>query len=400
MKCSEELQPNWSEYLKGDPIPGIQPLLLLSGKDKLKINGAPNLTWQCYGLYNIIVNNGGLETEDLADPPLDYYNKPLPSISPWRKISKLADWLEEEKIRAIVNPLSWDPLTPIIIRDEEGPPGCIRFENYSIYTGRLDPHRSTKLAKCSRRRGKPVNTLKLSRFILKGYLKVLKTGSIKIARFPNECYGFFSDTSGVVVGDCIIELETPYYEYSVAILYPSCYRSLRIIGGKLRIGPVPALLLGLERTLALASRNGVIVEVSPGLLRIHVRGSLRIGLTGEVGTYHIFIEDLIDWTIVQAPLHGYGNARSSRGAILLSKGEEGVISYSLTNPSSESGIVEVRLPFLGESAVLEEPYGSVDIPISLDLIRVPLPPGFHGCLNVELSKKKTLLRMVRRFRGQ
>ncbi|MCE4620337.1 MAG: hypothetical protein F7C33_04860 [Desulfurococcales archaeon] len=403
MKCSGELAPNWLEYAsRGTLIPGLQPFYLLSGKDSLEAGGVPSVTWTCHGDYEIRINGGGLLAENPVPPLLDYYTEPLPTIAPWGSLQTLNDTLGEDlEEPVIVNPLSWDPLAPVTLKDTVvGPPGCVTDGANSYYWGRLDPLRAVKTARCARLRAKSaLEQVKLGHLSLaitgESYrandLEVVKTGNCTIVR---------AGSALTVQGECKVTFETNLWEYNIGILYPSCYHTIRAVGKKRVIGPVPALIVGLNSHVAMASRRGVRAVIEPGLVQVEVRGSLRIALAGAAGAYRLFLEDLVDWAMVKAPKRGYGNTRSSYGVIVLVGASPGEIRFSLSNPLDEAGMAEVRLPYLGEKAVLYGPYGVEEIPVSMDLVRVPLPPGFHGCLSVRLSGEKKLLRMIRRFRGQ
>ncbi len=403
MKCSGELAPNWQEYVnRGTLIPGLQPLYLLYGKDNLEASGVPSVTWTCHGDYEVRINGGGLLAENPVPPPLDYYTEPLPAIAPWGSLATLNDVLGEDlEEPVIVNPLSWDPLTPVALKGSiEGPPGCVTDGANSYYWGRLDPLRAVKTAKCARLRAK-----KTPEPVRLGHLSLATTGesyganNLEVARTGN-CIIARAGSAITVQGDCRLTFETSLWEYRVGILYPSCYHTIRIAGERRVIGPVPALVVGLSSHVAMASRRGVKAVIEPGLVEVEVRGSLRLALAGEAGAYRLFLEDLVDWSTVRAPRRGYGNSRSSYGVIVLVGAGPGEMRFSLSNPLPEAGMAEVRLPYLGEEAVLYGPYGVEEMPVSMDLVRVPLPPGFHGCLSVRLSGEKKLLRMIRRFRGR
>ena len=403
MKCSEELAPNWLEYAsKGDLVPGLQPFYLLSGKDSLGAEGIPNITWTCYGNYEVKINGGGLLAENPIPPPLDYYTNPLPAITPWESLSPLNETLEEDVEKpVIVNPLSWDPLAPVILEGGGvGPPGCVTDEANSYYWGRLDPLRAVRIVECARLRFKKTpEQVRLGHLNLAMTGESLRANNLEIVR-AGDCIIARAGSALTVRGECKLRFETDLWEYKVGILYPSCYNSIRIAGERRVIGPVPALTVGLNSHVSMASRRGVKAVIEPGLVEVEVRGSLRLTLAGEAGAYRLFLEDLVNWALVEAPRRGYGNSRSSYGVIVLVGAGPGELHFSLSNPLHEAGMAEVRLPYLGEEAVLHGPYGTERLPVNMDLVRVPLPPGFHGCLSVRLSREKKLLRIIRRFRDR
>ncbi len=396
MNCSGLLVPDWSIYLKDSIplIPGIQPLLLLSGKREIEVPDLPSLTWTCHGIYEVKVNGGGLLTKDLGEPPLNYYNVPLPLVKPWKALKSLGLWLEDEMVKGIVNPLSWDPLTPIIIDGGEGPPTCVTLGGESYYYGRLDPHRTIPVAPCTRHFKREYGELRLGQFYLENTRKFYRKQNLAIVDM-NDCRGILTSHSATFKGDCCIRLKTPYWEYEFLALYPSCFREYRILG-ELETGPLPAVVIGLTSKIAVASRSGLIIRLIPGSIEVCFKNTLRMVLAGAAGAYRVFLEDLIDWKIVEAPRNGYGNGRSSWGSLVLVGGGEGYIEYAVSNPLSQTGIAEVRLPYIGKIADIHGPYGREVLPVSKDLLRIPVPPGFHGCARVELSRKKLFMRIIKR----
>ncbi|MCE4601487.1 MAG: hypothetical protein F7C38_08055 [Desulfurococcales archaeon] len=406
----EKIVPDWSRYtvLGGDKLvklPGIQPLLLLHGRGSIEVEASTGLTWTCCGIYPVRINSGGLEAELIEDPDIGYYTEPLPYYQPWSAIEGLSKSLETELTRAYVNPFSWDPLTPLRIGiDNEGPPGCIydlELER-TIYTGPLPPLRAVKPGTCHRvSNTSKAGSASLGVFKLIGEKQALPRGLSRIA--VDSCHGYLDRKGGVFWGDgseCVIEIHTPYYDYRVSILYPSWYYRFRLKGETLRLGPVPALVIGLWSKIALTSRNGVVVELGPGKLTVRAMGSLRIALGGESVAYRIFLEDLLPrWIPVDAPEDGLGNLRSSSGAIMIMNAmEEGEMALSMYNPLDSPGVGEARLPANSNVAIVRGPLDSVDIPVAVDFLRLPLAPGFVGYAVVKLVRKGVFFRFRKRSR--
>ncbi len=406
----EKTVPDWSKYtvLSGDKLvrlPGIQPLLLLHGRSNIEVGASVDLTWTCCGIYSVRINRGGLEAELVEDPDVGYYTEPLPSYQPWSAIEELSKSLETELVKAYVNPFSWDPLTPLDMgRDNEGPPGCIydlELER-TVYTGPLPSLRAVKPTTCHRASNtSKASDASLGVFKLRGKKQVLSRGLSRIA--ADSCYGYLDRKSGVFWSDgsdCVTEIYTPYYDYRVSILYPSSYYRFRLRGETLRVGPVPALVIGLWSKVALASRNGVIVELAPGMLTVRAAGSLRVALGGESVAYRIFLEDLLSgWLPVEIPEDGLGNLRSSSGAIMIMDAvERGEMALSMYNPLDSPGIGEARLPANSNVAIVRGPLGSIEIPVAIDFLRLPLAPGFVGYAVMKLVRKGVFFRFRRRSR--
>lgn len=380
--------PDWSVYSgRRDPlrIPGLQQVLLLAGVGEVDLPGYPGLNWTCCGIYTVKVNGGGLESEAPVEPDTRYYNDPLPGFDPWRGLEKLASQLSSEAVEAYVNPLSWNPYTPIKLgRIEEGPPGCIYDQDEDVALADSAPPslRASSATSCRRVRHGSAVEPRLGAFKVntKGY----EAGRGVYYVEAGECSGYILGGSLLAEGGCSLTIESPYYDYNVSIMYPGARYTVRVAGGGAVIGPVPAAAIGLWESIAVASRNGVTIEVKPGRLTVSSQGTLRATVGGYKAAYRVFVEDLLEWRVIRSPRTGYGNARGTASLILA--GYEGDrLLFSIYNPDYEQGTVDVRLPYPGGECRVEGPLGETTIPVDGDLVRIPVPAGFLGTVAVTLE---------------
>ncbi|MCE4627423.1 MAG: hypothetical protein F7B78_07240 [Desulfurococcales archaeon] len=408
MKYSKTIVPDWTVYSSLNPkeiisIPGLQQILLLNGIRKVEDNELPSVDWICCGIYKVSVNGGGSESEIPIEPSLQYYEEPVPRFDPWTELERLAEWLGYEVGNYYVNPLSWLPLTPITISNtDEGPAGCVYDEDMdTMIIGSMPPPlRTSSITKCKRSKHRRPSEALINGFKLSTAAKELNKDLSYIS--SEDCHGYFHNGSIYIEGKCSLEIDSPYYDHKVSILYPGMHYDMRIGVAGRSIGPVPAVSIGLWNKISLASRTGIILDVKPGKIVVQVNGSLRIASGGSKTSYRILIEDLVEWRPIRAPEPGFGNIRSSSAAIVFVGWDEPKIVFSIYNPIHESGIADLRLPYDGRNCTIIGPLGPDDIPVSGDLVRIPVPAGFVGVAEISLTETRLFhkFRIRKRFRSQ
>lgn len=399
MKYSGLLAPDWTGYTNLEAtdlarIPGAQQLLLLAGRRELQARGLPGLDWSCCGIYRVRVNGGGLEAELAAEPDTGYYREPVQGFDPWSALEELGEWLGVELAERIVNPFSWNPLTPAILRGlDMGPPGCIYDADWDVSLAfKLPPPmRASRIVKCSRSRRGETTSIDVNGFHIDVRAHRMAGGVYGLEH--GDCHGYFHQGALYLEGECALELKTPYYDHKVTILYPGSLYTTRIMGSPHTIGPVPAVSVGLWRSISLASRHGLTITIGKGRVGVDVRGSLRIAASGPKATYRLLLEDLLDWRPIKAPEDGYGNTRSSGSAFTFTGWVGDSMVFSAYNPSPEPGVVDVRLPMNGSECLIDGPLGSDRIPVDGDFLRVPVPAGFIGLAYIRLRKSRLLDRI-------
>lgn len=408
MKYSKTIVPDWTVYSSLNPketimIPGLQQILLLNGISKVEDNELPSVDWICCGIYKVSINSGGLESEIPIEPNLKYYEKPVPRFNPWAELEKLADWLGYEVGNYYVNPLSWLPLTPIIIPNtDEGPAGCVYDQDMDItIIGSMPPPlRTSSITKCKRAKHRRTSEALINGFKLSATAKELSKDLLYIS--SEGCHGYFYNGSIYIKGKCSLEIDSPYYDHEVSILYPGMHYDMRMGKAGRPIGPVPAVSIGLWNKISIASRTGVVLDVKPGKIVVQVNGTLRMASGGSKTSYQTFIEDLIEWRPIRAPEPGFGNIRSSGAALVFVGWDEPKMVFSIYNPIHESGIADLRLPYDGRNCTIVGPLSPDDIPVSGDLVRIPVPAGFVGIAEISLSETRLFhkFRIRKRFRSR
>ncbi len=402
MKSSTRLVPDWGTLIarggKGVPLlsyPGLQSRMLLEGIREITVEGwETGLDWTCCGLYAVRVNGGGLESEEPV-PPARSVTASLGTISPWSGLEALGEWMGGSLQEALTSPLAWPNVSPLMINGDNGPPGCLRYEEHALIPPSTLPSlRPVRPTRCQRPVPGQEGETRLGPFRL----------SIRGRRASRGVYVLGGECEGVVwrdmlrlQGACTVRIASPFYDYALEALYPGVYRYSHVRGGFQ--GEYHAVSIGLSSRLALASRTGFGLRISPGLLEVEVRGSLVAGIGGPLAAYRILLEDLVEWRTVASPRHGYGNARCSRCGFAVVDAGEGFLVFTVSNPLREAGVLEMRLPFTGTGVRVSGPFGETRIPVEVDIFRVPVAEGFTGYGIVSMGGKKLLSMMRSRFRS-
>lgn len=399
MKSSAELVPNWANYALGrhqNParIPGFQQVLLLKEIRELMIEGLPGIDWKCCATYTVRINGGGLESEIPIEPDTGYYEEPMQEFNPWNGLERLSEWLGDEASEHYVNPLSWPIYTPLMIEGvDEGPPGCIYDQDRDVVLAKeiSSPLRAARIVKCKRvRHGKRGDAL------VNGFKLQVKAYTITRGVYFVElggCYGYLHNGALYLEGKCSLAIESPYHDHAVKILYPGTFYELRVPAEGTTLGPLPAVSIGLWKKLSLASKIGVVLHAKTGQITIDVRGSLRASMGGERIAARIFIEDLLKWRPILSPEAGFGNTRASNSAFVFAGWRDNKMIFSIYNPISYPGVVDVRLPLNGEECMINGPMGKDLIPVRGDFLRIPVSAGFLGIAEIHLSEARFLRKL-------
>jgi len=391
MTCWPAGLPDWSRASPGDPLaPGLQRLLLLKGKSSVELEGVDPMDWSCCS-YTVRVNGGGPIAWLPREPP-DAYVAPVERIEPWDGLRVLAEWLETPLEAAIVNPLSWPLYTPIVLGSPEGPPGCRDTATGPVALPPLTPLRPARVTRCSPAGGGRVDSIDLAGFEVEGAWR--RAGSL----YHGGPCGAAAGPSGITVpGACELEVKTRVYDYGVDVLYAGLVVSMRA-GPRAVLGPFQAIAVGNPEAgyLALASPEGLEVELSPGRLVARSRGPIRAAPGRGLVAARLLQEALVSWRPVAAPEgRGFGNLRASTGASYVYGAGEARLDLALYNPLPEPGMLEARLPADGKAVAQVTPHGRFEVPLEGDLARIPLGGGVVGCARVELVKKRLLFRLRR-----
>jgi len=392
MTCWPAGLPNWERASPRAPLaPGLQRLLLLRGRDSLEVEGLDSFDWSCCS-YTVRVNGGGPLAWLPVEPP-ESYVAPAEAIAPWRGLEALAEWLGAPREAALVNPLSWPLYTPVVLDPGEGgPPGCRETGSGAVALPPLTPLRASRLGKCSPAGGDAVEGVRLGSFTLRGRWR--RSGPLY---HGGPCGAVAGPSGATVPGECMLEVESRAYDYTVEALYAGLVVG-RHAGPRARLGPFQALAVGNPEAgfLALASPAGVEVELAPGRVLVASRGPLRAAPGGGLVAARLLQEALVAWEPVEAPAgRGFGNLRASAGASFVYAAGEARLDLALYNPLPEPGVLEARLPIVGRRVSMVTPLGGFEVPLEGDLARVPLGGGVLGCARVELVKKKLLFRLRR-----
>ncbi len=389
--------PRWDLRVGDAPrIPGLQQVLLLSGSREITLEGAPPMTWSCCGIYKVTINGGG-PISWLPEPPPATFTAPPPEpLRPWRGLEELARWLDIGGERVIVNPLSWQPLTPMVSGDNLAPP-CSHLSGLNVSTAFIPPLRGAVPSRsCGEARLAGRVEARLGRFRLGGPWRRAH-GSLA---YLGECTAFLSPGGLVALDPCSLEVETGIYDYSVEPLYSAVTVGYHA-GARFEAGPFNALAVGSPEAswISLASPKGVTIEARPGRILVHSEGPLRASIGRGPTAARLLVESAVEWRQIEASRRGFGNMRASRGAVYLYEAGPGEMRLALFNPEREPGMLEVRLPAPRGEARSRTPLGETVIPLEGDLARYPLAPGLLGTLHIRLSGK-TLLMRLRRIRGR
>ncbi|MEB3773476.1 MAG: hypothetical protein GSR86_00940 [Desulfurococcales archaeon] len=372
--------PDWRR-LAIDPlrVPGIQALLMESGVDRVTVDDLPGLDWECCGLYKVVVNEGGLYSEE----PLE----PLHSIT--------ADFAVFNPVRcplrgvqatdSFVNPLGWTPYTPFINKPAQS---CISIEGASIGLVRAEPLQAWLPEPCVRapRRG-PHSRLSLGRARL-GIEGVLYSyGQLNAITGPWGVGGVTGTAATLLTrGDGLV-LEPGSYDYEVYMLYPLHYRMVDRVrrGDRLELQALSLVIRGGGPALGISSPSGVKASMRPGRIEVEASGILTVTLGGESIAYRALIEQAMEPARGPVPGSGIGHIRSGPGAPVLVDLCDNRISILVQNPSLVDGIFEARVRFPVKRAEVHTPLGRQDVYTRDGLVRLPMPRGFIGLLVVEID---------------
>jgi len=373
--------------------PKMPPLLLYAGTPSLETGMTSGLTWTCCSTYRVAVDGGGLAAERPLDP--EPYAPGLGRIAPWGGVEELASWMGVDTVEAFISPLAWPNLAAIITRGR-GPRDCTTIGGYSVSSTILTPLRPTPPAADCRDPGPRTEPPgRVGPFRLPAPHRSYRAGTAVLLDY-GSCIGAAARGTLSLVGDCQLELGTPYLEYRLGVLAGAGFYELR--GRSVRV-EANALWIGLEGFVAVASREGFRLEAAPGRVVVGVQGTLRVGAGQSLTAYRLLLEDAVDWRVVRVPGRGLGHARAAGAVGLLAGAGEGWIGYSVVNPGSGPGVFEARLPFRGEEARVRGPLGEVVVPVEGDLVRVPAPAGYVGSVRVGLAAKKLWLLRLSGRRG-
>ncbi|MDM7275941.1 MAG: hypothetical protein P3X22_007525 [Thermoprotei archaeon] len=397
MYCVEGWGPDWVEAVRGKlgsldllRVPGAPIILYYMGLNSIEIPGAPSLTWDHLGLYEVKVNGGGL----IASTPL----KPLKNIVFTVKQLNLEALLESlreyygEGVEGLFNPLGWRLSSPLIVEGGSGPPPCYNVGGYALFTTNIEPLHSKSSARCG--------SLTLSRGLVKislGPFAVELEGSSGssggLTVFQNsEFVAAYSQGVLTLLGDVELEFKHVYYDYSISYLGALAFHDTRIEDNE-TLESNAVSVKGPRGSIAIASPWGLRVEAGRGSLRISSKEGLSASNGGELEAFKLLLERSVDWTIGPALEKPVGHVRSYRAFPALLRAEAGKLVMSIINPTNSEGIAEIRLYSPVKNAKLLTTREELEMPPARGLITIAAPRGYCARLEIELGKPRNFLKM-------
>ncbi len=399
MYCFEDWGPDWVEVVRGKlgslellRVPGAPIMLYYMGLDNIDIPGAPSLTWDHMGVYEVKVNGGGL----VASTPLE----PLKGMVFTVKRLNLEALLErlgeyyKEVVEGLFNPLGWRPSSPLIVEGGAGLPPCYNVGGYAVFTPNIEPLHSKSSVNCS--------SLTLSRGLFKivfgpftmelegssgssGGLTVFQSGELIAA---------YSQGALTLLGRGPVELEFKhiYYDYSISYLGVLAFHDISVRNGEI-LESNAISVRGPRGSIAIASPGGLRVEAGRGLLKISANGELSASTGGEFEAFKLLLERSVNWTIRPAPEKPVGHVRSYKAFLALSKAEEGKLVMPIINPTNSEGIAEIRLYSPVKNVKLLTTREELEMPPVRGLTTVTAPRGYCARLEIELGRPGDFLKI-------
>ena len=402
--CSLRGLPGWiervrSELEKGNHdwilrSPGSPLMLRCLGYTSLQVPGAEPADLGCCGNRLATVNGGGLYTELEYNASLDqaYTLEPLTSPHPPMPC--------RETVQAVVSPLGWPSISPLVLGEGSSVAGCIELPGgVRLAPTGLEPLQAARTgAPC--RRVKPRGDADLEAGV--------GVFTVEGAKYEGGLHGFSLYTAGnglrllswkdglLALGRGTLVLGHPYRYVTLGLLGPG--RLFSVVVERAEARAVAAVVGGGLGSLALGSRSPFNLRVYPGRLEIEVEGSLRLAAGGGITAVRLMHEDQVLLTPVETCARGIGHLRSSNAVALVSSSSPSELVLAVYSPVGD-GIVEARLYAPIRRAVVHEVMGSVEVPAGGDIIRVPAPWGCVCGVRVKIGSLMFRLRGRSRLRS-
>jgi len=372
--------PDWRQ-LAGDPlgVPGIQALLIESGISKISVEDLPGLDWMCCGLYKVIVNDGGLYSEEPLKPSHNIvagFQGFNPARCPIRGVQSIISYL---------NHLGWTPYTPLINTPTQS---CIRVEGASIGIVRAESLHAWEPGRCVEgRRTGYYSRLSIGSARLDVDGTLYRYGQLSVISGSWGIGGMTDNSATLLIRGDGLTLEPGSYDYEVYMLYPLHYRRVGRVrmGDWLELHALSLLIRGGGPSLGISSPSGVKASMKPGRIEVEASGILTITLGGESIAYRSLIEQSTEPARGPIPRGGIGHIRPGPGAPVLIDSCNDRISILVQNPSLQDGVFEARIRLPVKRVSIHTPLGRQEVYARDGLVRLPMPRGFIGLLVVEVD---------------
>jgi len=363
---------------------GAPALLNHMGLFDVSIDGVEGFKWDYGGVYEVVVNGGGL----ISEVPLEPSREVLVNVNMLdikRVIPGLTGFTGAEEQPGILNPLGWKPIAPIILEGGLGLSGCIRVDDTTATPINLEPLHSGLAVSCSKppvtsRRDKielGVFSVNVDGDLVKvGLLKLVKGGGFAVAWLPGA---LTMKTSGSME----VTIEHPYRDYSVSLMHILSFYKFK--GDGLFRG-VSAVIEGPRGSLAIASPRVFEITAHKGFITLKFNEELSLAPGGYVEASRLLIERSVRWGVHDTPSSPIGHVRSYRVQPVLTSFEGGVARFTVVNSTMADGVFEVKTYYPLLEARFSTLGGWVEMRALRDSITIPSPRGYCGVVEVKIGR--------------
>ncbi|MCE4627614.1 MAG: hypothetical protein F7C34_00485 [Desulfurococcales archaeon] len=362
--------------------------LWLAGVTSISHPSLPSVDLGCCGRRLVKVNNGGLYSEGEWRPN----TRQVYSVEKllWKPSPPPGGCKEPEPV--VSSPLGWVNLTPLELRDSEGE--CPTLGGATFASARLEPlvnyRVSTACASTGGRGGKPG----IRPYSLGAGWEPAHAAGLEIFKRDETLLAGIPGTGAYMVLGGEISLSSPHYEHTISILGPGTFYTVRTADAE--VEALAIAVAGPLGSISLASASGLLARVTPGRIDVFSEGRIRLASGGPLTAARLLHEDAATLSLGESCGRGLGHVRSHNAVFIVGDYNGKSLEAAWYSPVAD-GLVEVRAYAPLKSVIIEEPEGLSEIPVSADLVRIPMP--FGSCGKVRIGFGGGLFLRLRRRRG-
>ena len=188
------------------------------------------------------------------------------------------------------------------------------------------------------------------------------------------------------------ELKLSCYDYRIYLLHPGGWINIRINeNNAVELKHSFLLVISCPKGAFYASSpKGFKIYAEPGKVLLETKNLIVLGS----GTYLSAVQALIETMTKPFEIQDQINIGIPRGEVvaILSELSNDLLKIFVWNPTPIRTLFETRLKHRIISAKMSDPLGNHDIFAERDLIKVPLPPNWIGCIEVKIKLKKSFIK--------
>ncbi len=397
-ECYEKFSPflwlkpeNEEEVVKSDVLGrllGVSIILNMLGYRKIK-NAylRPVILTDEHLLTEVVVNDGKIYAVLPKEPLFDY--TPL-LRKPHIKISSSKKDAGRNSGKFFFWPLNWSPRVP---RACEKPlPGLLKFNNQYIGIPNLKPWSSLGPTETNSTKLSTKNNLSMNI----GPLRIYYKGRLFVHRnlfATSENFDLLVNLNeNIIYLNRAVEKELKLncYDYYIHLLHPGGWITARINDDNLiEFRRIFLLIISCPKgAFYLSSSKGFKIYMEPGKVLLETKNPIVLGS----GTYISSLRALLETVISPLEVQDRVYVGSPRGEVIAILGElnEDALKIFVWNPTPTRTLFETRFKHRITSAEMCDPLGNHEIFVERDLIKIPLPPHWMGCVEVRIKSREFL----------